>query len=422
MIVSANPLASTVASALAPPYRLAWRVDTDAPVSGLAIADDLALGVTGDAVVAVDLVEGRLAWTVARSGGPLLRPAVARVAGRPLLVFTESAERGANAASDADPSDVVALDLGDRSERWRVRFDAGIPAPVTLAGGLAYVVDGDGALTALDLANGDERWTADVAGTSDAPPALAGDILLVAVRPEDSPARLAALDAASGAPVWGDTVATETPAASAIAAGRDDVVVAGADRLLRALDTATGRERWGVLLVNVPSPVGAPLVAEGAVYVADYAGGVYRFDLASGERTWDQQLNRLVVRSSPIAAGDAIVLGTNDGHLVALDRSSGHVLADRATGPGLLGPIAIAGDLVVVPKSGVDAGVLAFATDPEGSRLDIASPTELDLAGSLGRFVVAFAIVAFSIAILPGGLARRFLPTGRRRRADGGTP
>lgn len=420
--MAAFALAPTVAAALAPPYRLAWRVDTDAPTSGLAVAEDLALGVTADAVVAVDLAEGRLAWTVARSGGPLLRPAVARVAGRPLLVFTESAERGATSTSGADPADVVGLDLGDRSERWRVRFDAGIPAPVTLADGLAYVVDGDGVLTALDLANGDERWTADAAGASDAPPALAGDVLLVAGRPEDAPARLAALDAASGAPVWGDTVASAIPAGSAIAADRDDVVVAGADRLLRVLDPATGRERWNALLVNVPSPVGAPLVAEGAVYMADYAGGVYRFDLATGERAWDQQLNRLVVRSSPVAAGDAIVIGTNDGHLVALDRSNGHVVVDRATGPGLLGPIAIAGDLVIVPKSGGDPGVLAFATDPEGRRLDVASPTALDLVGSLGRFVVAFAIVAFGVAILPGGLARRFLPTGRRRRADEGAP
>ncbi|MFM7194434.1 MAG: hypothetical protein ACKOYP_06570, partial [Bacteroidota bacterium] len=70
LLVAAFALAPTVAAALAPPYRLAWRVDTEAPTSGLAVAEDLALGVTADAVVAVDLAEGRLAWTVARSGGP----------------------------------------------------------------------------------------------------------------------------------------------------------------------------------------------------------------------------------------------------------------------------------------------------------------------------------------------------------------
>ena len=411
------------ARALEPPYRLAWRVDTEGPVSGVAVIGDLGIAIGEDAVYAIDLVHGRIAWTVARSGGRPLRPVALRFAGRSLLLFTESASRAATTDSASTPTDVVALDLGDRSERWRVRFEAGVPGAVAVGDGLAYVVDGDGVLSALDLANGDERWSADAAGATDAPPTLVGPVLLVAGRVAGSVGRLAALDAATGAPVWGDAVASEIPAASAIAARAGEAVVVGGDRLVRAVDAVDGAERWRSLVVNLPSPVIAPLVVPGAVYVADYAGGVYRFDPETGDRMWDQQLNRLLVRSSLVAAGDAVVVGTNDGHLVALDAATGHVVADRSTGPGLLGPITVAGDILLVPKSGADPGLLALATDPDGTLLDVASPTVLDVAGSLGRYVVALFAVVVGIVVLPGGLARRFLPGvrgPRRRGGDGG--
>jgi hypothetical protein len=125
--------------------------------------------------------------------------------------------------------------------------------------------------------------------------------------------------------------------------------------------------------------------------IADASGGVYRFDASSGRELWDHQLNELIVRSSPVFAGTSVLVGLNDGRLVALDAGTGHLVWQSRPTPGLIGAISLSPDAVIAVKGGRAPGLVAFVHDPGGSLTDVPSPTEVDVRKLFGNFAVAFA-------------------------------
>lgn len=407
MLVIAAPLAS--AHAPIPPYRVAWEVDLPTAVSAPATAGTTAIVVGRDAVLGIDEIAGEIAWSVPRAGGALLRPAVGYVEGAAIVVYVESSEVDATPSPSpgaASPADLVAIDLETRAERWRVAFDAGLPGGVLAWGANAYVVDGTGALTAISLDDGSTTWEQPSVGAGEAPAVGFEDAIYVAGGgAATGTARISAFDAATGERIWAKSPEAATSSTSGLAVSADVVAYAGNDRLLHVLERADGTERWTALLGNLPSPATAPVVDGDAVFVVDFAGTVGRFDLATGERAWSFPLNDLVVRSSPLPVEGAIVVGTNGGRLVALDRETGRLIADLETGEGLLGAIAVPEEVLVVPKGGADPRLLGVVTDTAAEPLDVPSPVEPDLLGLLGRFVVA-ALAALVIIGVPPRLAR----------------
>lgn len=412
------PVLARAADSPAPPYGERWKGDTGEAIGGAIVVGTSALVVGGSAIHAIDVNSGIEVWSLERNGGVLVTPAVGTAGGRTLLVYVERSPGGATGSGgtgEASPSpgattpaDVVAIDLEDRSERWRERLDAGISAGVTVAGDSVVLVSADGTLSTLSLEDGSTRWTDDRVGASDAAPTVSGEIVYAAGRVGTGASRVSAFDLLTGERLWSRTPSSGATSTSVVTVDDGLAVVAGSDRLVHALDATTGEERWSALMVNIPSPVAIPLVSDGSVYMTDYAGGIYRFDAESGERIWDHQLNSVAVRSSLVRSGEALIMGTNDGRLISLDSDDGHLRSDLATGSGLLGAIAIHEDLLIVPKGGTEPGLIAFGNDPEGTLLDVASPTEVDLSALFTRFALAAALVMALIA-----LSR---VAGRRRR------
>jgi hypothetical protein len=62
--------------------------------------------------------------------------------------------------------------------------------------------------------------------------------------------------------------------------------------------------------------------------------------------------------------------------------------------------------VVIAVKGGRDAGLVAYETDPDGTSIDVASPTELDAGSTLVRAGVGAAI-ALAIVLIPGFFLRR---------------
>ena len=116
-------------------------------------------------------------------------------------------------------------------------------------------------------------------------------------------------DAASGRLLW------ETPVGSgqlvsfsmlAVAYGTLFVVVP--DGTLRALDSATGSQRWSIPLKPTDS---SPAVANGLVYIAAGAR-IYAFDAAKGTRRWMRPLEA-VAMSSPVVTSGSVYVGDEAG-------------------------------------------------------------------------------------------------------------
>jgi outer membrane protein assembly factor BamB len=215
-----------------------------------------------------------------------------------------------------------------------------------------------------------------------------------------------ALEVSSGERLWSASPASGAAVASGPAVGDGRVVVGFADRVVRALDAGSGSELWGERANGIFSPAAAAAFADEDVLVADIAGQVYRLDGATGAREWDHALNDLVVRSSPVVVGGAVLLGLNDGRLVALDAAQGDLVWQSDPSPGLLGALAVAPGLVVAVKGGDGGRLVAYEHDPEGTLLRVPSPTTLDPGRQTLLALTSVALVAAAV-LVPGRLAAR---------------
>ena len=419
-----------------PPYRLRWRLP--APVgdalSGAVVTGDLAVSVGEEAVYGIDIASGLVAWQVPRSGGPLSVPAIGAARGRILLYLegpstsdaapsptpsasaTTSAATSTTSASGSpapggetrDVSTLVAVALGDRSEVWRTTLGAISRSGVTIDGATAFVGDQAGTVYAISLDDGTVRWSGTVDGRVDTPLAVSQGLVFAVARNLDTPQiAIAAFDAATGDRAWpAVAVQASSSAGSSPSAAGGAVYVGSADRRIRALDAADGTERWATLALSVFSPATSLALDEGSVLAADIGGGLYRLDTTDGRRRWSYHFNEVVFRSSPVVSGSTVLLGLGDGRLVAVDESSGHLVWESAPSPGLVGTIALSPDAVIAVKGGRDAGLIAFEHDPEGTLIDVPSPTELDAGTTLSRYALAAAIV-FVSALVPGLWAKQ---------------
>jgi outer membrane protein assembly factor BamB len=428
----------------APPYRVRWRYPADGgtALSGAVIFDGKAIAVGRSAVYAIDVGTGHVTWQAPRAGGPLSIPALVAGSGSEpdLLLYlqgpsTENADATSPSASpsrspspsssaSANPvalprgSELVAIDLSHRSEPlWRTPLERPSRTGVTVDGDTAYVADDGGTVYAIAVANGEVRWskgleadgsceTFDGARIDSSVAVADGRVVSVARNGDAGSVAVSAYDQIDGACLWRKGSRLGTAAASAPAADGGAVIVGLGDRILRNADPETGEQRWGSIVLSLFLPPSSPAVADGAAYAVDAGGGLYRFDAEDGARRWSYQLNETVTRSSPVVSGDVVLVGLNDGRLVAIDTASGHLVWQGAATPGLIGPIAVSTDAIVAVKGGRRAGLVAFEHDPGGTLVDLPSPTDLDAASTLARFGLAAAL-ALAIVLVPGLIAAR---------------
>lgn len=414
------------ASGPQPPYTEAWTLSVPPGgdgnrygLSAAVLADGLAIAVGPVSVVAVDLVDGVTAWTVDRELGPSVPPAVADTPDGPVVLFTDGWGAGPPDASstasasptptpspteeEADPvAHLVAIGLDDQTERWRLDLPAVSRTGVTVVGNLALVGSNDGTITAVDLATGDRVWEADAGGRVGVSIAADDTIAVVPVvgGTERGP-QVVAFALADGTEVWRTEPLTRSPILGPVALDGDLAYVAPYDGTVRALSLSDGSERWSSRL-NAGVPLTAPVLTGDAIVVADERGQVYLVDAATGERRWDHAANAVSFRSNPVVAGDAVLLGTLRDGLLAFDLATGDLTARLSSPSSPVRGLAVSDDVIVAVRGGTEAGMVAFATDPEGTLLAEVSPTTPDA----GVLVTGWLLGAAGLAVILGLLGR----------------
>lgn len=84
---------------------------------------------------------------------------------------------------------------------------------------------------------------------------------------------------------------------------------------LFAVDADTGEEIWSFETAGYVTS--APVVSDGVLYVGTWGRRFYAVDVADGSEIWSADVGHRMGSSSPVLAGDAVVVGTHgDGPLV----------------------------------------------------------------------------------------------------------
>ena len=223
------------------------------------------------------------------------------------------------------------------------------------------------------------------------------------------------LEASTGEERWRADDESQAAIVSTASLAGGTVYVAftgGQESSIDAFDLDTGGRRWRTRFprffdLTATTP---PVVTDDAVYVTDAQGETYRLDPATGTRTWEFALNEGVLRTSPIAVGDHVLVGTIDGSLVALEASSGDLVWRDAGDGSPLRALAVAGDRVIAVRAGGGAGLVAFAHDDGVALVREVSPTTLNLGVLLGAFAVAALVVGGIVLVMGRVLAGRIGP------------
>jgi outer membrane protein assembly factor BamB len=276
-------------------------------------------------VHAVDRASGEPLWRV--ETGPDL-PLRWGWEGWDYLLPSPSLSEGTVLVGSGD-GHLYALDLHDGRVLWRFRTEGRVRSTPVVHEGVAYVGSGDGVVYGVSVEDGREVWRFETAGIGmdardfgfdrtqiQSSPAIADGTLYVGSRD----ASLYAVDLAGRRPRWTFEEGTAWVVASPVVRGTRVFSGRSSAGTVRALDRATGEERWAVETGGLV--FASPVVVGGTVYVASESGTVLALNATDGTERWRYRLGAGSV-STPAVWQGRLYVGSDDGFLYALEAAEG---------------------------------------------------------------------------------------------------
>lgn len=274
---------------------------------------------------------------------------------------------------------------------------------------LALAADSSGVVVAvqpgevaeLGARDGEERWHAAVANVDWFRPAISADMVVVAARD-----RHVALDRTDGTLLWERATVRAGPVTLAqLPSGESLAVVATETGALAALDAHDGSVVWAVDFPGnvVTPPVLDPARTTAVVAWHGEAPSLRAVDLVRGTVRWSVPLAEFA--SSPVVAGDVVVIAEGDGSFHATARA-----LDLATGTQRwtvplpasfesgIEPVVVGREVGVVDHFGT-ATLLAHATGRTRWQVETGRPV-LDSRILVEQGVVAFRTYADGVVLL----------------------
>jgi len=299
--------------------------------SGGVIADEtLFIGSMDGKLVALEISDGSRLWEVPlerqeeTGGGFGCAPASTAVAiyGSPAVAGDLVYVGGYNGKIYALVSD---RDRPREEPRWvyprQGNIDGAIVGGPVVAQGKVYFASSDGKVYALDAADGHKEWVFDIGDKIWSTPAIDGDTLFIGSFDK----KLYALDATDGSQKW--EFETEGAIVAAPVVYNNTVYFGSFDRHLYAVSITSGQQIWKFPASdedeNKPGNWfwSKPVIYNDVVYAACLDGKVYALDAESGHSLVWFDLGSSI-SSSPVQAGDLLIVATEEGVVYAIDIST----------------------------------------------------------------------------------------------------
>jgi len=232
--------------------------------------------------------------------------------------------------------DLVAFDITDGSEHWRVKKNDAIEAQPLLAGPRLLIAGADGVVYALDPESGRAFWTFDTQGSIRATPAVDDNVLVVS----NEIHQVYAINLETGQSIW-----PADQAGRVYRGSRQDAVdftvyghggptihagivyVGFADGYLFAYDLRTGGVVWSQRLGSRSQRFrdvdATPVVVDETLYASSFAGGLYALNAASGDVKWSRDD---IEGATTVTIRDGIVYTASVASVRAIDANTGQDL------------------------------------------------------------------------------------------------
>ncbi len=250
--------------------------------------------------------------------------------------------------------EVIALDAGDGTERWRAEVSSEVLSRPTTADDAVIAQTADGRLVALEAADGSQRWAYDsqvplltLRGT--AAPVVESGLVFAGF----GDGNVTAIEVRSGAPIWRQRIMlpqgrteldrmVDVDGTPLLASGL--LLAASFQGRLKAMNPTDGRVVWDIEASSYLD------LAEGYghVYLVSDDDVVNAFAIASAAAAWQQENLRNRRLTSPLAFGNYLLVGDEEGWLHVLAQSDGRFLARRKAPGGLRSPLVEVDDVVYV--------------------------------------------------------------------------
>lgn len=275
--------------------------------------------------------------------------------------------------------DLWAFD-GRGAQVWLYHASSGIGSQPLLdpARDELFVAIDDGRLHALRASTGELLWTTEIGGAVGRPPVATDDAIYVMTDADV----LAAFDRTTGEALW--RFRREAPEgfyitehAGILLVGQR-IITGFTDGAVLCLDARDGSVLWtrdtiaelpatddddGLRFTDVDT---TPLIAADGVYIASFAGGLYRLDPRNGTVLW-RRGELTGVTGIVEAPGGLLILSSGDLGVVGIDARSGDTQWTAPVERGAPTPAVVMGDVIVVGES--EGGLVALSV-ADGHELD----------------------------------------------------
>ena len=277
---------------------------------------------------------------------------------------------------------LYARELSSGQMKWTFPTSSTFKASPGVRQGRVFIGDTDGRIYCVNASSGKELWHFDTDGEIDSSPNFHGNNVIFGSRDYN----VYCLDAETGKQAWKFETGYEVRCFCSIDDGR--CYVGGCDQKLHVLDPKTGEQ---LSEMELDAPTGsAPAIANGVVYLGTESGTHYAIDAGLSKILWRRPTDRKVSEdiSSPAVTAEAVIVGSRDKLVQALDPKSGRPLWSFSPKGRIDGSPVVVGRLVFVGSTdgrlyavGLAAGQLRW--DYEAGGAILASP-----AVASGRLVI----------------------------------
>ncbi len=205
----------------------------------------------------------------------------------------------------------TSFDAESGEQQWEFVLEAPLRCTPTVVGGRAMLAGCDGKLHAIDLATGEDIESIEIDGPTGNTPAAVGGRLYFGTEQ----GTFFAIDAGKSpmSIAWKFADPRRRQSIRSAAAVNDALAVFGSHgKRVYAIELATGEKKWTFpTRTRVES---SPLIAGNSVIVATQRGKIHLVDLDSGKSTWTYDAGGGFI-ASPVVVDGKLIIGNTDGTL-----------------------------------------------------------------------------------------------------------